>query len=258
MNETILPRLSKEIKEQIKKIVKYHYGFDPKESDIERIDNALRNNYIALHDQQIIRELVSDNAAEELLKHKDRLGLEFDRIWLEKSIFKYLMYASMCFKGGIKIGTIILCRTALESGLRERLAEEYAKNEIKNDFELPEATWLKLKELTEKTLGQLIKEADKENIISEQEIESLFKDLKYKEQSSKKILDKFIHGDIVWLVDYVKDKEADTRVIGAKDVLQERKIISDIMTDEIAFKVLKTTYKIAEIIYLNNYRSVRF
>jgi len=252
MAETIIPPLPNETKEQIKRIVYYHYGFEPRDEDIEIIDMGLRNNYLSFHDQQIIRELAAANASRELLAHKDRLGIEFDRIWLEKSIFRYLTFANMCFKAGIKIGTISLCRTAIESGLRERLAEKLAKKDIKNYSDLPEATWIKLEELGNISLGKLIEEVDKEGIIKQQVIENLFHELKFKDQRGRRILDKFIHGDIVWMVDYVRDKEGDTRVIGARDELQRKKIVSDMMTDKIAFKVLKATYKIAEIIYYNS------
>ena len=253
MNEIIIPQISDEMKKRITRIVKYNYGFIPKDDDIKRIDKGLRNNYATLHDQRIIREIVSENIIKELLKQRDRIGsIEFERIWLEKAIFKYLTFASMCFRAGIPVGTINLCRTAIESGLRERLAEELAKKESTNVSKLPEATWKKMKELNDKKLCQLIKKADQEEIIKKQEIEEIFQKLKFKNQSSRRILDKFIHGDIVWIVNFVKDKEKDTRVIGAKNKLQEYKIISNMMTSQIAIEILKATYKIAEILYYKN------
>jgi len=253
MNETRIPQTSNEMKERIKDIVKYHYGFIPNDDDIEWIDRMLRNNYAALHDQRIIRELAAKNISNELLKHRDRIGsIEFERIWLEKAIFKYLTFASMCFRAGIPVGTISLCRTAIESGLRERLAEELAKKEYTNASKLPEATWNKLKELNDKGLAQLIEEAAQEGIIEKQKIEEIFQEFKFGNQSSRRVLDKFIHGDIVWIVNFVRDREEDTRVIGAKNKLQEYKIISDMMTDQIAIEVLKATYKIAGILYFEN------
>lgn len=142
MNETRIPRISDEMNERIKSIVEYHYGFTPKDDDIDWIDRMLRNNYAVLHDQQIIRELAAINVRNELLEHRDRIGsIEFERIWTEKDIFKYLTFASMCFRAGIPAGTISLCRTAIESGLRERLAEELARKEATNVSKLPEATW---------------------------------------------------------------------------------------------------------------------
>lgn len=253
MNETRIPQISDEMKKRIKNIVKYHYGFTPKDDDLEWIDRMLRNNYATLHDQQIIRELAAKNISDELLKHRDSIGsIEFERIWLEKSIFKYLTFASMCFRAGIPAGAISLCRTAIESGLRERLAEELARKETINVPKLPEATWNKLKELSDKTLAPLIEDADREGIIEKQEIDEIFQEFKFRDQNSRRILDKFIHGDIVWMVNFVRDKEEDTRVIGAENKLQEYKIISDMRINQIAIQVLKATYKIAEILYYKN------
>jgi hypothetical protein len=74
--------------------------------------------------------LVSREAGKQLLKYRDKIASsKFEEIWLEKSIFKYLTWASMCFRAGIPIGTICLCRTAIETGLRERVAEEMAKKD---------------------------------------------------------------------------------------------------------------------------------
>ncbi|MBN2186709.1 MAG: hypothetical protein JW732_04575 [Dehalococcoidia bacterium] len=255
MSETRISQISDEAKERVKKIVKYHYGFTPKDTDIEWIDKMLRNNYAVLHEQQIIRELATNNISNELLKHRDRIGsIEFERIWLEKDIFKYLTFASMCFRAGISAGTISLCRTAIESGLRERLAEESARKENPTNSDLSEAILNKLKKLKDKPLAKLIEEAGN-GIIKEQEIEKAFQELKFKDQSSRKILDKFIHGDITWIVSLARGKE-NIEVRGAEgktvDKLEEYKIIRDMGIDQIGVNVLKATYRIAEILYYKN------
>jgi hypothetical protein len=242
--------MSDEMKERVKNIVEYHYGFTPKDDDIYWIDGMLRDNYAALYPHQIIRELVVNNVSNELLEHRDRIGSEeFERIWAEKDIFKYLTSASMCFRAGIPVGTISLCRTAIESGLRERLAEKLARKEATKVSKLSEATWNKLKELSDKKLAQLIEEADQEEIIKKQKIEEIFQEFKFRNQSSRRILDKIIHGDIVWMVNFVRDSKEDTRVIGARNELHEYKIIADMRSDKVAIGVLKATYKIAEILY---------
>ena len=253
MNETRIPRISDETKERIRDIVKYHYGFTPKDDDIEGIDRMLRNNYAVLHEQRIIQELVDEDINKELLKHRDRIGsMEFERIWLEKTIFKYLTFASMCFRAGIPTGTVSLCRTAIESGLRERIAEELARKETKDSKKLSEVTWSKIEELAkDKKLKDLIQVADDKGIISKQEIEKIFQKFKFRNQSSRRILDKFIHGDIIWMVNFVRNRE-DIGVIGAKNKLEEYKIISDAKNNQIAIGVLKATYKIAEILYYKN------
>jgi len=254
MNETKILQISDKMKARIKNIVEHHYGFTPKDDDIDWIEEMLRSNYVVLHDQRIIRELVVNNIGNTLLEHRDRIGsLEFERIWFEKDIFKYLMFASMCFRAGISVGTISLCRTAIESGIKERLAEKLAKKEVTNVSELPEATWTKLNELNDKNLAQLIDEADREEIIKKEKIEEIFQEFKYRNQNSRKILDKIIHGDIGWMVNFVKSGKEDTRVIGAKNELHEYKIIADMRNDEIAIGVLKATYKIAEIFYYKDH-----
>lgn len=253
MKETRIPYISDEMKERIKDIVKYHYGFTPKDEDIGWIDRMLRNNYAALHDQQIIRELAARNVSNELLKYRDKMGsIQFERIWLEKAIFKYLTFASMCFRAGVPAGTISLCRTAIESGLKERLAEELAGREHSSGSELPEAVLKKLKKLEDKPLVKLLGEATRNGIISKQEIEQSFQELKLKNQSGRKILDKFIHGDILWMVNFARSRK-DVEVIGARNKLEEYKIIFEAEIGEIAIKVLKATYKIAEILYYKNF-----
>ena len=254
MNETRIPQISDKMKARIKNIVEHHYGFTPKDEDIDWIEEMLRSHYVVLHDQRIIRELVVNNIGNTLLEHRDRIGsIEFERIQFEKGIFKYLTFASMCFRAGIPVGTISICRTAIESGLRERLAEKLAREEVTNVSKLPEATWKKLNELTNIDLPQLINQADTENVIKKQKIEEVFQEFKYGTQDSRKILDKIIHGDIVWMVNFVKDSKEDTRVVGAKNQLHEYKIIADMRNDEIAIGVLKATYKIAEILCYKNH-----
>ncbi|MCK4403035.1 MAG: hypothetical protein KAV98_04640 [Dehalococcoidia bacterium] len=253
MSDTKISEISDEARKRIKKIVAFHYGFTPKDNDIEWIDGMLRNNYAVCHEQQILRELADNNIGNALLKHRDRIGsIQFEKIWREKDMFRYLTFASMCFRAGIPAGTIGLCRTAIESGLRGRLAEKLARKENISDSELPEAIlkWLKKLEKDE-TLAGLIKRTEEEEVITEREIEDAFQTLKFKEQQSRKILDKFIHGNIVWMVNFATTRK-DIGVIGAKDKLEEYKIIFGGEIDQLAIKVLEATYKIAGILYYEN------
>jgi len=253
MDEIRLPQIPKETIRRIRQIVDYHHGFTPKDDDIHRIDDMLRDQYAALHPHRIVRELVVTEIDKDLLRHRDSLGsLEFERIWLEKTNFKYLTFASMCYRAGIPAATISLCRTAIESGLRERLAEELAEKGCATTSELPQATWKKLKALRDKALGDLIKTAAREEIIAKGDIERIFRRFKLRDQGGRKILDKFIHGDIAWMVDFVRDREEDTTVVGARNLLQEYKLISQMKTDEIAVEVFKATYEIAEILYFGD------
>ena len=192
----------------------------------------------------------------------------------------------MCFRAGIPAGAIGLCRTAIESGLRERLAEELARKENPSDCDLSEAVLNKLRKLEKDkkydSLAKLIEEAAKNGIVKEDEIKDAFQEFKVKGQGSRKILDKFIHGDIVWMVNFAKNRK-NIKVRGAEgklkryklipnkakegykevfekeeeykvtiDKLEEYKIIHYMEIDEIAIKVLKATYRIAGILYYKN------
>ncbi|MCK4391631.1 hypothetical protein KAX17_01835 [Candidatus Bipolaricaulota bacterium] len=251
MGETKIPELSDEAKKRIKRIVSHHHGFVPADDDLRWIDEVLRNDYLVLHEQRIIRQVVGHEITKQLLKHRDRLGnLEFERIWAEKIIFRYLTLASMCYRAGISAGVISLCRTAIESGLRERVAEELARQETVGQDSLPTKTLERLCELRDESLAPLIEKASKVGIISEQQIENAFRPLKFQKQSSRRVLDKFIHGDLAWMVEFVESREEDTRVVGARDELEEFKIVADMKTEQIAVEVLKGSHQIAAILYL--------
>ncbi len=251
MNEPTIPQLSDEVKRDIQRTVAYHYGFTPSDEILLRIDGALRNHYAALHRGNIIREVVVMEIGNDLLKHRDRIGsLEFERLWAEKSIFRYSMFASMCYRAGIPAGAISLCRTAIEAGLRERLAEVIAKKEAANQKALPAKTLEHLGRLRDESLSDLIRAASEAGILNEHDIEESFNTLKFQGQGSRKVLDKFIHGDIVWMVAFVRSRKADTMVIGAKDELHEAKIVADMELDRVAVEVLRATDRIAAILYL--------
>lgn len=249
----IISKLSDEMKKRIKEIVKFHHGFKPKDKDIKWIDEMLKNNYSVLHDQRIIRNLVTVEVDKILLKHRDKIGsIKFERILLDKLIFRYLTFASMSYRAGIPLASILLCRTALEIGLRERIAEKLAEKEDENNQS--KKIWELIKQKREDSLNPLIDIAENEGIITKQKIESIFQNLKLGNQNSRKILDKIIHGDIDWMVNFVKEKSEDSKVIGAKNVLDENKIIADSKIDEVAVEVLIGVTKIAEILYLGGER----
>ncbi len=154
----------------------------------------LSNSYGAMHEQRVIEELATNNLTNGLLKHRDRLGTsEFERIWLEKDAFKYLTFASMCFRAGIPAGTISLCRTAIKSGIRERLAEELARKEVTDESSLSRAIRDNLSRLEHNIkLWKLIDEAKKNGVLGGRDIEEAFQEL-----GGREILDKFIHGDVL-------------------------------------------------------------
>ena len=248
---TVIPSLSASQRKKIKEIVKFHYGIDADNHDIDWIDGMFRNHYSVLHDQNIIRNLVTVNINKILLKHRDKIGsLKFEEISLEKLIFRYLRFASMSYKAGIPIGSIFLCRTAIETGLRERIAEELAEKESTDKGKLPQKIWKLMKKLEDKKLWELIKMSEENNILRKGEIEEIFKPLKLGEQTSRKVLDKFIHGDLGWIVRFVESKDKEhAKVIGAKDILHEKKIVAESYTDYTAVSTLIGTTLIAERLY---------
>lgn len=252
MPDTVVPQLSTESNQRIKTIVKLHYGFCPQDSDIARIDDVVRNHYIVLHDQHMVLELVAHEISKPLLKHRDRLGsIAYEQIMLDKTIFKYLAYASMCFRTGIPAGTIALCRTALETGLRERLAEELASGADSSD-DCANLVKKKVHQLRMRSIHNLVGNLEEREIISNADFEGQFKPLKLGDQSARKVLDKIIHGDIAWVVDLAADKGLDTNVSGVKDTLQESKIIADIHLNKLAFEILRGSYGIAEMLFFSH------
>jgi hypothetical protein len=171
MENTVIPPLSNLQREKIKKIVKFHYGIDADDRDIDLIDKGLRNNYLVLHEQNVIRNLVTVNISKILLKHRDGIGsIAFEKILMDKMIFQYLTLASMCFKAGIPLAAISLCRTALEGGLKEKIAEKIAKNE--------KEIWEAFKKLSNLKVSELIRKAEDVNIISRDELEKFLQLMK--------------------------------------------------------------------------------
>jgi len=51
------------------------------------------------------------------------------------------------------------------------------------------------------------------------------------------------------MADFARDRAEATRVIGAKDILEESKILVNIRVDKVAVEVLKATYRIAALLY---------
>jgi len=245
MENTIIPPLSDSRRKKIKEIVKFHYGIDADDRDIDWINKMLRNHYTVLHDQRIIRNLVTVNIDKILLKHRDKIGsAEFERMTMDKLIFRYLTFASMCYRAGIPIATISLCRTALEGGLKEKIAEKIAKDE--------KGIWEVIKESSNLKLWQLVQKAEDENIISKGEIENFFTiDEKMKKiiANPRNLLDKYIHADLPTIIAFLKEIGADTEVIGNVDLIEKKKIQVQTFIDKIAVFILVATSRIAERLY---------
>jgi hypothetical protein len=204
---TISPLSDARIK-NIKDTVKSLYGIEDEDNDADWIDRMLRNSYSALHDFNIMRNLVTVNIDKILLKHRDCMGsTKFENIQMNKLIFYYSTSASMSYRAGIPIASIVLCRTAIEAGLRERIAEKLAEEEVRDREQLPRRILEIMEGLEDKyKLWQLIEKAEEESIITEEQIEEYFRPLKFGKQEGRKILDKFIHGDITWIAEFVQSR----------------------------------------------------
>jgi len=247
IEKNVVPPLSSSRRERIKKIVRFHYGIDAKDSDIAWIDKMLRNNYSILHDQHVINNLVTVNIGNIYRRHRDRIGsIKLEKLMMDKLIFKYLTFASMCYRANIPIATILLCRTAIEAGLREKLAEKRAKEHIKQ-------VWEEIKTLTHLRLWQLIQQSEDEGIINKNELEKLFViDDKMKAiiPNPRNLLDKYIHADLPTIIAFLETIGVDTRVIGVEDIMQEKKIQAEASIDKIAVFILAATSRLAERLYL--------
>ena len=224
--------------ERIKKIVEFHYGFIPDKQDILWIDRMLRGEYEVLHEQYIIRKLVTHRIDDILLLHRPEKP-DIESLFAEKSIFHYLMFASMSFRAGIPLGCIALCRTALEAGLRERLAEKRASS--------PEEVWDQIKKRGKTRLVDLLKEADQEGILTKKQLQEAFE---FASQFGRSVLDKYIHADLESIISLLEGFELDIRVVGAKDKLARKKIQAEAYIDKVAAAVLAAVTKIAETLYL--------
>lgn len=252
-NNIIRNSIDDKSRNHIKEIVEYHYGFIPTDEDIDKIDKGLSNNYGTLHPYRIVNRLATSSLNKIISKYRDTLGITLEEIELDKLIFKYMTLAKMCYNEAIPYATICLCRTAIEAGLREKVAEELAKKDNAENKDLSDKIFEQMEILKNKMLGSpkggLLKLAEDNNIIMEQDIEQMFKN-KFGSQSGRNILNKFIHGYIFGIYDFLQKRGADTRVIGAKNKLDELKIVADAESNEIAFKTLRITTEIAEILYL--------
>ena len=241
------------LRNHIRNVVELHYGFIPTDAQIDRVDKGLRGSYVTLHPYRIVNRLATSTINEIILKYRDEMGIKLEEIELDKLIFRYKTLATMCFNEGIPHATICLCRTAIEAGLRERIAEELAKKDIGEKNNISDRTFEKMKELRKVTLGRpnggLLKLAEDNRIVSKENLEELFR-TRFGSKIGRKILDKFIHGDIFAIYDFLQERGVDTRLIGAKDRLDERKIIADMVSAEVAFEILMIITKLSEILYL--------
>lgn len=224
--------------QRIKKIVEFHYGFLPDDDEIVSIDEGLRNQYSVLHEQCIIRELLTWKVSSILVAHRQEKPA-IESLFLDKLMFRFLTLANMCYRAGIPLACITICRIAIEAGLRERLAEAKASS--------PEEVWNEIKKRHDKLLGRLVKEADQEGIMTKKEFEELFV---FGGQLGHHLLDKYTHADLNSIILLFESLQFDIRVVGAKDALAEKKIQAETYTDEVAIAVLVATTKIAEKLYL--------
>ena len=224
--------------QRIKKIVEFHYGFLPDDDEIVSIGEGLRNQYRVLHEQYIIRELLTRKVGGILVAHR-REKPDIESLFIDKLMFRFLTLASMCYRAGIPLACIALCRVALEAGLRERLAEAKASS--------PQEVWSEMNKRRNKPLGSLVKEADQEGIMAKKEFEELFV---FGGQLGHHLLDKYIHADLDSIIRLFESSQFDMRVKGAKDALAEKKIKAEAYTDEVAVAVLAATTRIAEKLYI--------
>jgi hypothetical protein len=239
--------LGKATIERIKATLRSHYGIVANDQEIHGIDKGLRNNYVVLHDQRIMREIVSRNVSKILLKHRKKENVsQLEALFLAKSVFFYLTYASMSYRAGIPLASILLCRTAIESGLREKIAEKRAANNKTKILD-------EMTRLMNKRLSQIERIAEEEGIINKSELEEIFqihKGMKTAIRNPRQILDKYIHADFPAIVSILAELGVDVRLQTPKDPFEEKKITAMLFTDKVAVLILMATTRLAERLYL--------
>lgn len=228
--------------------MKADHGIITNDEELDRIDEGLQNNYAVLHNQHVIKEIISFKISNILLKHRTKENVsQLEDLFYNKLIFHYLTYASMSYRVGIPIATIFLCRAALKTGLREKIAEKRAVDHKKE-------VWEELQKLKDMMLRHLIREAENEGIISKNEIEELFtidEKMKTVIPNPRNLLDKYIHADLPTIIEFLKAIGLDVSgVIGAKSRMQEKRILAESSHEKIEVFILTATTRLAERLYL--------
>lgn len=250
-NYTIIPALDEGVKEEIRELTESNYGFTPDKYEIERIDKGLRENYEPLHKYRIYNRILTSFIKNIIWQYKDKIGeTEFYKIRQSKLIFFYKDLAERCFHEAIHYATICLCRTAIEAGLRERVAEELAKKDTDMTKSIDEKIFEQMNKLKKDTLGPLLTNAGKEKIITKNDVKKMFQK-EFGSRSGRNILDKFVHGDIFAIYDFLKNAGKDTTVFSGEEIsaTEIRKFVATGGSYAIAYEILKITTKIAEILY---------
>lgn len=190
-------------------------GFSVTDQCIENIENHLRPltnsyfRYLVVYFGVFIKSIKNEVETKYKIKlTKNKYGNNFERL-----MFMYLELAEKCFMMNIALGGIALCRSALEMGLRNKLLSSYRKTKgiSKKQITLEEEfiSGLMFGQLINYASGKAINK--KKNlsgvVIKTEDIDKIFSKLSHKGKTGRTILNKFIHGDIAYLQDFLEQSQ---------------------------------------------------
>lgn len=271
MNESKYPDLLPDHKQIIKEQAKTTYGLDISAEDIE---TALKQKHSELYDfhraQQIRREIVVRKMLLPILNDARKKAGKKDNAQFELGFMgPYFFEAVNCFESGLVVATIFLCRSALEVGLREVIAQE--RSNRNGTSLLDEYNSLEKAMLGSGKEGGLLKIAEKMNIIKADRVNRTFTPLHRLAQSQnpeeyRRLLDKFIHGSYSDLFFLVRDISFDgshakdyKEFIGKLDVvfhsaglglpLSIGSYFHLLRDEETAFYFMQSLFEFAKLIY---------
>ena len=191
----MIKMINDEMMKNIKELTKERYGFTPNDFEINSIGESLSLSYEELHQYKIINHLVTRKIYLDKFNYWSGLST-FNTITNEKLIFRFLKLAIKCYNEANNYASICLCRTAIETGLIERVAEENAKNDNAKDKCYEQKVVYYMNRNKGKMLHRNLELAQGFDIISITDVEEMF-ERNIGHGIGKKILDKFVHGDII-------------------------------------------------------------
>lgn len=238
---TWIKMINDEMRNNIKELTNSNYGFIPEDVEINTIDSRLSESYLDLHEYRIINHLATRAIYDSKLSYWSTKS-NFAYIVGEKLIFRFLRLAIKCFNEANNYASICLCRTAIESGLIERVAEEYANRDSDKNKCYEQKLLFYINQNKDKMLHRNLELAEELNIISKRDVEDMF-ERNVGVGVGKRILNKFVHGDIIDIVKTSNNPEV------KEDDLNQIKWIADNESYRIGYNILKITIDIAEKLY---------
>lgn len=164
-----------------------------------------------------------------------------DTIW-RKSIPTYLEEAERSYAKGHSAAGIFFCRLAIETALRDRIIKRQAR--LNKQINLSQEE----KRLSEQTLNSLLQEAcgKKLAILDSKDIDKIFSKLERRNTSfctgKENVLNKFMHGDFLWLKDFL-EKDKKITITHEEKTTKEFVASPNNISSFLFIEILEATYK---------------